>query len=91
MNDFKEKYKQKYGMDVQIYAPYTYDAVMVMVDAMKKAKSADPAKYLPYLSKEDYDGVTGHISFDAKGDIKNGALTLYTYNNGKKDLLEVVH
>ena len=91
MNDFKSKYKTKFGTEVQIYAPYTYDAVMVMVDAMKKAKSADPAKYLPYLSKEDYNGVTGHISFDEHGDIKNGALTLYTYKDGQKSLLEVVH
>jgi branched-chain amino acid transport system substrate-binding protein len=90
MNDFKARYKAKYGIDVQIYAPYVYDSVMVMVDAMKKAKSADPAKYLPFLAKEDYDGVTGHISFDAKGDIKNGSLTLYTYKGGVKDELAVV-
>jgi len=91
MTDFKARFQKKFGTEVQIYAPYTYDAVMVMVDAMKKAKSAEPAKYLPFLSKEDYDGVTGHIAFDEKGDIKNGALTLYTYKDGKKDLLEVVH
>jgi branched-chain amino acid transport system substrate-binding protein len=44
MNKFKEDYKKKFGIDVQIYAPYVYDSVMVMVDAMQKAKSADPAK-----------------------------------------------
>ena len=90
MNDFKAAYKKKFGVDVEIYAPYVYDSVMVMVDAMVKAKSSDPAKYLPFLAKEDYNGVTGHISFDAKGDIKNGALTLYTYKGGQKELLAVV-
>ena len=90
MNAFKENYKKKFGVDVQIYAPYVYDAVMVMADAMVKAKSAEPAKYLPFLAKEEYDGVTGHISFDAKGDIKNGALTLYTYKGGVKETLAVV-
>jgi len=34
--------------------------------------------------------VTGTISFDAKGDIKNGALTLYTYKGGKRDAIAVV-
>jgi branched-chain amino acid transport system substrate-binding protein len=91
MDDFKAKFKTKYGADVQIYAPYVYDAVMVMVEAMKKAGSADPAKYLPALAKTDYKGVTGHIAFDSKGDIKNGALTLYTYKAGKRELVAVVH
>ncbi len=90
MNDFKAKYKSKFGVDVEIYAPYVYDSVMVMADAMVKAKSSDPAKYLPFLAKEDYNGVTGHISFDDKGDIRNGALTLYTYKGGQKELLAVV-
>ena len=65
---------------------------MVMVDAMVKAGSADPAKYLPVLAKTTgYKGVTGTISFDEKGDIKNGALTLYTYKGGAKDKIAVVH
>jgi branched-chain amino acid transport system substrate-binding protein len=38
-----------------------------------------------------YKGVTGVISFDEKGDIKNGALTLYTYKGMKKDEIKVVH
>jgi branched-chain amino acid transport system substrate-binding protein len=67
-----------------------YDAVMVMVEAMKKANSAEPAKYLPELAKISYKGVTGNISFDAKGDIKNGTLTLYTYKGGKRQQLAVV-
>jgi branched-chain amino acid transport system substrate-binding protein len=90
MDDFKARFKAKYGVDVEIYAPYTYDAVMVMADAMKKAGSADPKKYLPFLAKESYDGVTGHIAFDAHGDIKNGALTLYTYKGGERQLISVV-
>ncbi len=34
--------------------------------------------------------MTGHISFDEHGDIKNGALTLYTYKGGNKEVLAVV-
>ena len=91
LEDFKVAYKKKFGSDVQIYAPYVYDAVMVMVDAMKKAGSAEPAKYLPVLAKtEGYKGVTGTIGFDSKGDIKNGALTLYTYKGGNREQIAVV-
>jgi branched-chain amino acid transport system substrate-binding protein len=57
----------------------------------QKAGSAEPAKYLPELAKTDgYKGVTGTIAFDEKGDIKNGALTLYTYKGGKREQIAVV-
>ena len=91
MDDFGVKYKKRFNDDVKLYAPYVYDAVSVMVDAMQRAKSSNPAKYLPELAKTSgYKGVTGTISFDQKGDIKNGALTLYTYKVGKRDQLAVV-
>ena len=76
---------------MQIYAPYVYDATMVMVDAMVKAGSADPASEVPAGAGQDQlQGVTGNISFDEKGDIKNGALTLYTYKGGKREQMAVV-
>jgi len=91
MTDFYAAFKKKFNADVQVYAPYVYDAVNVMVAAMVKAGSADPAVYLPVLAKTDgYKGVTGTIGFDEKGDIKNGALTLYTYKAGAREQLAVV-
>ncbi len=90
MDKFKADFKTKFNADVQIYAPYVYDAIMTMVAAMQKADSADPAKYLPALKTIEHKGVTGTIAFDEKGDIKNGALTLYTYKGGKKQSLGIV-
>ncbi len=90
MEDFRAKFKSKFNMDVQIYAPYVYDAVNAVVAAMQKANSTDPKKYLSELAKISYDGVTGKIMFDAKGDVKDGALTLYTYKGGKREQMMVV-
>ena len=91
MDQFREKFKAKFNTDVQVYAPYVYDAVMVMAAAMEQAGSSDPAKYLPVLAKtEGYKGVTGTIAFDEKGDIKNGALTLRTIKGGKLTELAVI-
>ena len=90
MDKFRTDFKAKFNMDVQLYAPYVYDATKLMVAAMVKAGSADPAKYLPVLAASDYKGVTGPIAFDEKGDIKNGALTLFTYKAGKREQLAVV-
>ena len=86
---FRSDYKKKFGIEVKLYAPYVYDAVMVMVAAMQKANSVEPAKYLPELAKINYEGVTGKIEFDARGDIKNGLLTLYTYKGGKRSQIAV--
>jgi branched-chain amino acid transport system substrate-binding protein len=90
MDKFRADFKAKYNADVQVYAPYVYDAVKVMATAMVNAGSSDPAKYLPALKSITYKGVTGDIAFDEKGDIKNGALTLFTYKGGERSQIAVV-
>jgi branched-chain amino acid transport system substrate-binding protein len=88
---FSADFKRKFGTDAEYYARYVYDAVMVMVDAMVRAGSSDPAKYLQALAATNgYSGITGPITFDEKGDIKNGALSLITYKGGKKEVVAVV-
>ncbi|MDP9607694.1 UNVERIFIED_ORG: branched-chain amino acid transport system substrate-binding protein [Variovorax paradoxus] len=90
MDEFRRSFKSRYGVDVQLYAPYVFDAINVMVDSMTKAGSSEPQKYLPALASNSFKGVTGVIAFDAKGDIRNGALTLFTYSGGKREQLAVV-
>ena len=90
MDKFRTDFKAKFNADVQVYAPYVYDAVHVMAKAMQAANSADPAKYLPSLKTIEHNGVTGKIAFDEKGDIKNGALTLMTYKAGARTTLAVI-
>jgi branched-chain amino acid transport system substrate-binding protein len=87
---FEEKYKAKYNLDIQIYAPYAYDAANVLLAAIKKAGSADPAKYLPDLANSHYEGVTGTITFDEKGDLKGGGISLYQVKGGKWEYIETI-
>ncbi|MFC5473155.1 branched-chain amino acid ABC transporter substrate-binding protein [Paraherbaspirillum soli] len=90
MDAFKSAYKKRYNADIVQYAPYSYDAVMTIADAMQKAGSTDPKTFLPALSKIKHEGVTGTIAFDDKGDIKNGTLSIYTYKNREQTLLSVI-
>lgn len=90
MDKFRADYKAKFNDDVKLYAPYVYDATKLMVEAMVRAGSSDPAKYLPELKATNHQGVSGQIVFDEKGDIKNGALTLYTYRGGERAALAVI-
>jgi branched-chain amino acid transport system substrate-binding protein len=84
LNKFRADFKKRYGVDVELIAPYSYDGVMAIAAAMDKAGSTAPAKYLPLLAKIQYPGVTGAIAFDAHGDIRDGVLTLYTFKGGHR-------
>jgi branched-chain amino acid transport system substrate-binding protein len=89
LDDFRAAYKKRFGIDVQINAPYAYDAVMTMAAAMVKAGSTAPANYLPVLAKIEHKGVTGLVAFDARGDIRDGTITLYTFKGGHRTVLAV--
>lgn len=82
--EWKKKYDAKFPGQFQIYSPYAYDATFVLVDAMKRANSADPAVYLPFIGKTKYKGVTANIEFTANGELTKPAVTLYTYKNNAR-------
>ncbi|MBL8379645.1 MAG: branched-chain amino acid ABC transporter substrate-binding protein [Burkholderiales bacterium] len=86
---FLDAFKAKYG-EVKQYAPFTYDAANLLISAMQKANSPDPAKYLPELAKISMTGATGKIEFDEKGDRKNAEITIFTLKGGKVEPIAVV-
>src|SRR5512137_921053 len=88
--DFVAKYKAKFNQDVQIYSPYSYDAVYVIADAIKRAGGPDKAKIVEEVAKSNYPGVTGQIAFDEKGDIKNGAISMFKVVDGKLQYVSTV-
>ncbi|HYD56107.1 MAG TPA: branched-chain amino acid ABC transporter substrate-binding protein [Burkholderiales bacterium] len=87
---FLDSYKKKFNVDPILYAPFTYDSANLLIEAMKKADSTDPAKYLPELQKISHKGATGTISFDEKGDRKDAEITIFTMKGGKIAPIAVV-
>lgn len=87
---FIDAYKKKFNQDPILYAPFTYDAANLLIEAMKKANSSDPKKYLPELQKISFTGSTGPISFDEKGDRKDAEITIFTMKGGKIEPIAVV-
>ena len=81
---FKKKYTDRFKTEIQLYSPATYDATYLLVDAMKRANSIDPKVYIPALLASNFKGVTGTISFESNGELKNPAMTLYSYSDGTK-------
>lgn len=89
--DYASRYKARFNMDVATYSPYGYDATRVLIAAMKEADSVKPADYLPKLAAINHSGVTSASwSYDEKGDLKDGGITVYKVENGEWKVLETV-
>jgi branched-chain amino acid transport system substrate-binding protein len=80
--DFLKAFKAKFNADPLIYAPFTYDAANLIITAMQKADSVEPAKYLPELAKLSFHGASGSIEFDQRGDRKDAEMTIFTMKGG---------
>jgi branched-chain amino acid transport system substrate-binding protein len=86
---FQDAFKAKYG-EVKQYAPFFYDGANILIASMQKADSTDPAKYLPEMAKISYDGATGHIEFDEKGDRKDAEMTIFQMKNGNVEPVAII-
>jgi branched-chain amino acid transport system substrate-binding protein len=80
--EFLTAFNAKFG-EIKQYAPYFYDGAMAVVEAMKKANSVDPAKFGPEIFNVSFQGATGKVEFDAKGDRKDAEITIFKMEGGK--------
>jgi branched-chain amino acid transport system substrate-binding protein len=87
---FLDAYKAKFNVDPILYSPFTYDAANLLIEAMKKANSTDPKKYLGELQKLSFTGASGPISFDDKGDRKDAEITMFSMKGGKLEPVAVI-
>jgi branched-chain amino acid transport system substrate-binding protein len=87
---FLAAYKKRFNADPILYSPFTYDGTNLLIEAMRKADSTDPKKYLPALTKVSYMGATGRIEFDGKGDRKDAEMTIFTMKGGNLEPIAVV-
>ena len=87
---FLDAYKKRFNIEPILYSPFTYDAANLLIAAMQKANSADPAKYLPELQKIDYAGATGRIVFDSKGDRSDAEMTIFTMKAGELTPIAII-
>jgi len=87
---FLDAYKKRFNVDPILYSPFTYDAANILIEAIRKADSADPAKYLPVLQKLEFAGATGKIAFDAKGDRSDAEMTIFTIKGGKLEPIAII-
>ncbi|KKB63669.1 amino acid ABC transporter substrate-binding protein [Robbsia andropogonis] len=81
--DFAKRYKVRFNQDVELYAPFAYDAALTMIKAIHEANSTDRARIVAALPKVTVQGVTGKIAFDSRGDLVNPPYTLFEVKQGE--------
>jgi branched-chain amino acid transport system substrate-binding protein len=64
---FRQKYQRIYGKPPGMVASYSYDGMKILIEAIRKAGIPDREKIQKALQEIHYDGVTGLIRFDDKG------------------------
>jgi ABC-type branched-subunit amino acid transport system substrate-binding protein len=65
---FARNYNQRFERPPGPYSMYTYDAVRTLANAIFWAGSTDPKDVVEALRTTRYQGLTGEIFFDEKGD-----------------------
>jgi ABC-type branched-subunit amino acid transport system substrate-binding protein len=80
---FKARYKQRYQRDPDVYAPAFYDQTMFIAKAMQAANTTDAAAVGKQLHTMSYQGVAGTYGYDASGNLKKTAVTVYTFKGGQ--------
>jgi branched-chain amino acid transport system substrate-binding protein len=81
--DFGKRYKARFKQDVELYAPFAYDATLAMLKAIHDADSLDRRKIVDSLAKVQVTGVTGKIRFDPYGDLIKPSYTLFQVQQGQ--------
>lgn len=87
---FSEGYKKTFNVEPILYAPFTYDAAKLLIEAMQKANSSSPAAYLPELAKINFTGASGNVVFDEKGDRKDAEMTIFTMKAKKIEPIAII-
>ncbi len=82
---FIEAYQAEYGIEPEnAFAPLGYDAMMLVVDAIKRADSAEPAAIRDALEKTmGFKAVTGEISYTRDSMVPPKPISIISVNGGK--------
>ncbi|MCW2240254.1 branched-chain amino acid ABC transporter substrate-binding protein [Azospirillum canadense] len=78
-----DKFKEAGLPDPGNFAFYSYAAVQVIAEGLKKAGAADGKKLSTALHGGTFDTVVGEIQFDKKGDVTKPQYVLYEWKDGK--------
>jgi len=91
IKDFVEAYKKEYGQVPDAFAALSYDATMMVIEAIKRANSTDPVAIKDALAKtKDYQAVSGLITLNETHDAVKSAVII-EMKDGKQTFKEKIN
>jgi branched-chain amino acid transport system substrate-binding protein len=79
---FQKRYKERFKTAPDVYAASFYDQTMLIALCMKAVNSIDPSVVGVAMHSSTYKGVVGTYAYDEAGNMKQSAVTVYTFKNG---------
>lgn len=81
VQNFISAYKEKYEMDPNMFAVLAYDATNMMAQAISDAGSTDSQAIIDAMAALEYDGLTGHMTFDEDRNPQKSAVIVSIQDN----------
>ncbi|WP_206951560.1 branched-chain amino acid ABC transporter substrate-binding protein [Trinickia acidisoli] len=87
-NEFASRYEKTFGAAPDAYAPAYYAATTIIAEAMHRANSSNPQRYLLELRNGTFETLIGTVKFDKNGDWLNAPVTMYKVEGNELNALK---
>ncbi|RPA62486.1 branched-chain amino acid ABC transporter substrate-binding protein [Aerococcus agrisoli] len=84
VKDFEQAYTDKFGVKPDMYSALAFDAVNMIMDAIDRADTTDPAAIRDAIEATDaFDGIAYPISFDEDHNIVDAPVFIQEFQDGQ--------
>jgi branched-chain amino acid transport system substrate-binding protein len=89
--NFEKNYVARFSSSyIDVSSLRAYDAVQMVGEGIRLSNSVDPRKLIDTLHAEKFKGLTGVISFDREGNLRDPVFTVYEAQGGDWKIVKVV-
>ena len=86
--NFIESYKNSFRKELGAYSANSFDAANILISAIEKVREKNPDKVAKAIGEtKDFNGLTGKITFDSKGDLLDPQFFLYEVKERKFEII----
>lgn len=87
--NFIESYKKSFEKELGAYSANSFDAANILISAIEKVRAKNPDKIAKAVREtKDFNGLTGKITFDSKGDLLDPRFSVYEVKERKFEIIQ---
>ncbi|MEO0203383.1 MAG: ABC transporter substrate-binding protein, partial [candidate division WOR-3 bacterium] len=85
--EFSDKYKQQFKTVPSSWSALSYDAVSVVINAIREAKAVETQRIILRIKYQNYDGLTGRISYGGDNVLDDKSVVAIKYTGNTKGFI----